>query len=439
LPEGQGIWPAFWMLPTCQVYGTWPSSGEIDIMEYLGHETNRVHTTCHYGNSPSDKDQIGTSYILPTGDFTEDFHLFEIEWSENNIKWYVDEILILEVNDPDVVPYLYPLNEEFHLLLNVAVGGNWPGDPDDTTIFPQVMEEDYVRAYQLVEDWDISGASMLPPDTDGVAYRVPNISGANYDWIVPSCATVVSGEGTHELILDWGTESGDLEVVIGLDCHTVHRSLDITLTNDLLTNGDFQKSKAGWFSSFFNGGSGSFDLEDTDTYDGSQYACMTVNSLGNDFWDVQLGNQEMSVVQNQVLTLEFYARGGESDLEMRVDFRDGSDDSSTDHNIFTLNDTWTYHSYTYTVPYDMTSFFIDFNYGLDTGVFCYNLISLTKDTPIITECDDQVCIDSLYFQLTLIDDATYHATESLESSSEITQDKLSISHLVNAFCFLQVL
>ena len=91
LPEGQGIWPAFWMMPTDSEYGGWPASGEMDIMEYLGHQTNIAYGTCHYGFQ-GDHQFSGSSYTLPSGNFTDGFHTFSMEWEPDTIKWFVNNI-----------------------------------------------------------------------------------------------------------------------------------------------------------------------------------------------------------------------------------------------------------------------------------------------------------------------------------------------------------
>ncbi|MTI29350.1 glycoside hydrolase family 16 protein, partial [Xanthovirga aplysinae] len=146
LPIGQGIWPAFWMLPTDNVYGGWPQSGEIDIMEYLGHQPNVVHGTVHYGLPWPDNSHYGNPYRIITSDFNQDFHIFGIEWEPEEIRWYVDGIHYSTVN-PTTIGENWPFDQNFHLLLNLAVGGDWPGNPDASTVFPQTLEVDYVRVY----------------------------------------------------------------------------------------------------------------------------------------------------------------------------------------------------------------------------------------------------------------------------------------------------
>ncbi|ADQ44988.1 Glucan endo-1,3-beta-D-glucosidase [Caldicellulosiruptor kronotskyensis 2002] len=156
LPEGQGVWPAIWMMPEdMNLYGGWPVCGEIDIMELLGHEPNKVYGTIHYGNPHT---YHGGNYTLPNGQkFSDDFHVFGLEWEPGKIKWYVDGQLYYETSDwfsrssNEAFDYTYPapFDREFYLILNVAVGGNWPGyPPKDANYFPQKMVVDWVRVYK---------------------------------------------------------------------------------------------------------------------------------------------------------------------------------------------------------------------------------------------------------------------------------------------------
>jgi beta-glucanase (GH16 family) len=148
LPNTQGIWPAIWMLPAS---GSSPVNGEIDIMELIGSEPYRSYGTLHYGNPYANQ---GAYFDLPGGaTYDQDFHIFSLEWEEQEIRWYVDGNLYLTANEwytsQDNQPYPAPFDKPFFLILNVAVGGTWPGSPDETSVFPQTMLVDYVRVYQL--------------------------------------------------------------------------------------------------------------------------------------------------------------------------------------------------------------------------------------------------------------------------------------------------
>ncbi|RYY39366.1 MAG: glycosyl hydrolase family protein [Chitinophagaceae bacterium] len=148
LPRGKGIWPALWLLPQNNVFGGWPRSGEIDLMELVGHEPGKVYGTLHYGPGPNST-QISRSFSLPGGaTFNDEFHVFSLEWKQDQIKWLVDGAVYSTVNKVDVGTANWPFNEQFFLIFNLAVGGNWPGDPDPATRFPQWLIVDYIRVYQ---------------------------------------------------------------------------------------------------------------------------------------------------------------------------------------------------------------------------------------------------------------------------------------------------
>lgn len=148
LPKGKGIWPAFWMLPQNNVYGGWPSSGEIDIMEMVGHDPGRTHGTLHYGPGPGSI-QYNRNTALSSGTLHDEFHVYSLEWKQDQVKWFLDGNLFSTANKSDLqAGTTYPFNEDFYFIVNLAVGGNWPGSPDAATSFPQWLIVDYIRVYQ---------------------------------------------------------------------------------------------------------------------------------------------------------------------------------------------------------------------------------------------------------------------------------------------------
>jgi len=147
LPKGKGIWPAIWMLGANDSNVAWPACGEIDIMELRGSTPKVNLSTIHYGTSVADHRYKGTSYTLPgTGDFSDDFHTFSLVRSRDQMRFYIDGNLYYTLTNADASPY--PFNNPFYLILNVAVGGDFDGNPDASTVFPSTMEVDYVRYYQ---------------------------------------------------------------------------------------------------------------------------------------------------------------------------------------------------------------------------------------------------------------------------------------------------
>jgi len=147
LPKTKGIWPAIWMLGSNISSTPWPACGEIDIMELLGHQPNTVYGTMHWGQAGQGSVHVGNSYVLSGEDFSQKFHVFSIIWNSSKIEWYVDNVRYFTGNKSDVTGN-YPFDKPFFFLLNVAIGGNWPGAPDGSTVFPQRMIVDYVRVYQ---------------------------------------------------------------------------------------------------------------------------------------------------------------------------------------------------------------------------------------------------------------------------------------------------
>jgi len=152
LPRGQGLWPAIWMLPTDSAYGGWAASGEIDIMEAVNAGAaggNVVYGTLHYGGSWPNNTYKGGNTTPSTG-ITDNFHVYAVEWEPKQIRFYVDNALYYTATDwwSSGGTFPAPFDKRFHMLLNVAVGGNWPGSPNGSTSFPQKMEVDYVRVYQ---------------------------------------------------------------------------------------------------------------------------------------------------------------------------------------------------------------------------------------------------------------------------------------------------
>ena len=148
LPKGQGIWPALWMLGSNIGDVSWPACGEIDIMEAVGHKPNEVFGTAHWGKSvPSTFNS--KKYRLSTGDFTDSFYVYSIVWEKDKIEWYVNDVKYHTIT-PVNIGSIYPFNNPFFFIFNIAVGGNLPGSPDANTRFPQTMEIDYIRVFQTI-------------------------------------------------------------------------------------------------------------------------------------------------------------------------------------------------------------------------------------------------------------------------------------------------
>ena len=144
LPHGQGIWPAFWMLGDNNK--GWPASGKIDILEFIGKTPDTIYATVH-APGYSGGNGVGSSLVVSGESLKNDFHVYAIEWQENEIRWLFDEQEYFKLTPADV-PAEWIFDHEFFIIMNLAVGGRWPGYPDKTTTFPQFLTVDYVRVYQ---------------------------------------------------------------------------------------------------------------------------------------------------------------------------------------------------------------------------------------------------------------------------------------------------
>ncbi len=148
LPIGAGIWPAFWLLGANINEVSWPQCGEIDIMEYRGQEPNIVHGSLH-GPGYSAGDAFTNRYVLNSGTFNDDFHTFRVDWSDDYIRWFIDDILYQTITIDQVrAKGEWVFDHPFYIILNIAVGGGFVGPPNASTEFPQTMLIDWVRVYQ---------------------------------------------------------------------------------------------------------------------------------------------------------------------------------------------------------------------------------------------------------------------------------------------------
>lgn len=241
-PYGQGIWPAFWLLGENISEVGWPACGEIDILELVGgnDSDDDVHGTLHWDNN-GDHASYGSSYSLESGIFADDFHLFSVEWSPTTIRWYVDGIQyhVISITGDELSEF----HNDFFILLNVAVGGNWPGSPDGTTVFPQTMDVDYVRVYKKaadVSDLEINGDEMISPGAVGAEYELPYSTELTYQWQAPVGAEIVDGQGTEKITLNWGCDTDTLRCIITGDCenYTIKKVIS---TRDTIRGPEFIK------------------------------------------------------------------------------------------------------------------------------------------------------------------------------------------------------
>jgi beta-glucanase (GH16 family) len=255
IPSGQGIWPAFWMLPTNSPYGGWAAGGEIDIMESTN-AADRIYGTIHYGGTWPANTSNGGSFA-PGTDFGASYHLYAVEWEPDQIRWYVDSTLIHTAtsatwfssneNGNGRAPFDVP----FHLILNIAVGGNFPGPPNGSVGFPMEMAVDYVRVYQRQQ--------LI---YTGVTGEIPGqIEAENYDLGGPGVA-YLDNDASNNGGQYRPSESVDIESCIegGFDVGWIRQGEWIEYSIDVQTPGHYRvesrlaaQTGGGTFHLAFNG------------------------------------------------------------------------------------------------------------------------------------------------------------------------------------------
>lgn len=255
VPEGQGLWPAIWMMPQDeQYYGQWPKCGEIDIMEVLGNQVDVAYGTLHYGEPHAE--QQGTVQLTDGSTFASEFHEYSVEWEPGEFRYYIDGEHYLTINDwftavqgEDEKPYPAPFNQPFFVQMNLAVGGNWPGNPDETTDFDNAeFEIDYVRVYQK----DAYDTNVTKPEKN---YREPTADG------------------------------------------------------NLIYNGDFTDAEplddeTNWFFLLFQNGEGAAEIKD-------ETLIITSEAEGDVDYSVQLVQPELPMIKGKKYRLTFDARADE--------------------------------------------------------------------------------------------------------------------------------
>ncbi len=234
LPSGRGTWPAIWMLPTNQVYGTWPKSGEIDIMEHVGYDMGTIHGTIHteaYNHSIGT--QLGGSVDVENA--ASQFHVYAIDWTEEEIIWYVDGAEYFRVENPDKTYKEWPFDQKFHLILNIAIGGTWGGaEGIDPELDEATMEIDYVRVFQKeIPEPTIETKKKNVRPGEELTFSTIDIPGVRYQWSFPGEVEVLEGDTSAQVTVQWGETSGNVGLKLFSACDTVYAeayTVNVTLS-----------------------------------------------------------------------------------------------------------------------------------------------------------------------------------------------------------------
>ena len=286
LPAGRGLWPAFWMLPTDEVYGGWPRSGEIDIMEWVGRDPNKLFGTIHFGQAFPNNQFTGGDILLTDESWADDFHDYAIEWSENTIVWYVDGYEYSRKTVGNLNGQNWPFDQDFHFLLNVAVGGTLGGSVINSDL-PAAMEVDYVRVYDARPAALVG--SRAADEGDTFVYATSGLpDGSTVTWTGPDGATVTPSatvEGRAEVT--FGSATGYVSATVSGPCgeYTLRTQVTVTASSEQRYDFSFENfdDEAEAIYVFSNGTLTEVDNPAPDALNGSDLSGRYVRDAGSQF------------------------------------------------------------------------------------------------------------------------------------------------------------
>jgi beta-glucanase (GH16 family) len=376
LPQTNGLVPAFWMLPEDDLYGWWPESGEIDIMEHPTNQADRIYGTVHTGayNSFTGSSPRGGSIRIP--DAESAFHVYAVEWTPDVMDFYVDGQKYFTFWNSQSGSETWPFDQPFYIILSMAVGGGWVGDPGAGSIFPAVMEVDYVRVYQDMSDAAISGADFVRYHSRAVPYAVPRIERAQVRWGVPEDARIVSGQDTHRITVDWGILGGDViaEVVTPGGSYTFN--LPVTVSPNYIKNSGFEKGVKYWHKTRPFPAEADFLLTSEDTYAGRYCLFVDVGTPGDNPWDAQLSQPDLPLEAGKQYQASFFARTVGMPRNINVAIINSANYDLYANKTVTLTSRWEQYNLSLAVPSDAMASF-NFDVGGNIGRYYFDEIVLT--------------------------------------------------------------
>jgi beta-glucanase (GH16 family) len=385
LPSTNGFVPAFWLLPEDERYGWWPSSGEIDIMEHPTNEITTIYGTIHseaYNSFTGSGPRGGT---IDIADAESAFHLYAIEWTPEKIDFFVDDQVYYTFNNEHNGYQTWPFDQPFYIILNMAVGGGWVSNPTASTVFPAIMEVDYVRAYQNFNDFALLGPDYVMPNSDSLLYSVPNIQGMHYEWSVPNKTTIANGQNTSQINVNWGSFTGTVELLLTSTSESRLIKYPVTMSNNVLKNSDFEKGTKYWEKSGYYPADADFRISTQDVHSGDHSVFVDVISPGINPWDIQLSQTNIALTTGQTYFASFWAKS-ETNSSTTTAIINASNFNVYTTKTFQLTNTWTKYSFNFVAPASViASFNIDM--GGHTGKYHFDDFQLNIP---VTETDNQI-------------------------------------------------
>jgi beta-glucanase (GH16 family) len=378
LPGTPGFVPAFWMLPADNIYGFWPKSGEMDIMEYPTTQGKTIYGTIHSGayNLFNGEAPKGNTILIADAEST--FHVYAIEWSEEKIDFYVDDQKYYTFTNNHEDFKTWPFNQPFYLILNLAVGGGWVGEPDNTTQFPAVMEIDYVRVYQNEKDIAINGPDFLPYNSQPATYSTPVIGEATYSWTLPGNGEIISGQNTSFIKANWNIFGGIIHSNVVTDKGTYNLEYPVDISYNLMRNYSFEKGVKYWTSKTSTPAITDIHLDTLIVNSGKSSLLVDVQKPGINTWDVQLAQRNLLIINKQQYKVSFWAKTDGASAALNAAIIRMSDNTVYSIKTFTITNSWTKFELDFKAVTDAT---VSFNIDMGSTIGKYYLDDFIFSTP----------------------------------------------------------
>jgi beta-glucanase (GH16 family) len=376
LPSTNGFVPAFWMLPAENSYGWWPKSGEIDIMEQPSNEVSNIYGTIHSEayNSFTGTGPVGGITVVPNAQ--TDFHVYAVEWTPDQIDFYVDAQNYFSFSNDYGGSATWPFDKPFYIILNLAVGGGWVGNPDSTTVLPAIMEVDWVRVYQYFDDIAVKGSDFIPYFAQDVSYSVADINNASYSWEIPGNAQIVSGQNTNNIKVDWNYFGGDIKANVTSDAGSRIINFPVKVSDNLLRNSGFEKGVKYWNAVAVYPAQVDFSLSTDTVFYGNQSLSVNVQALGVNSWDIQCSQKDIILEAGKEYTLRFWAKTDNTSGDINLAMISFDPFIVYFNEVINLTDNWTQYEINYTATTSDTVA-LNIDLGFQTGIYYLDNFHLT--------------------------------------------------------------
>lgn len=367
LPEGRGVWPAIWMLAETSPYGSWPASGEIDIMEFVGHDPDHVHANVH---TQAYNHKIGTSTgsTSTLDDLATNWHVYNLEWGPDSLFIGVDGIRYHRFGNQGTWQ-TWPFDQPFHILLNLAIGGDWGGAQGvDTSKFPQEFRIDWVRVFKVDRG---DGPYILVPRSRG-AGRVTLQPDQHSHVALDTVTATATPEAGWEFVRWRSGAAGSLPTSSFLVDHSDTIEAVFLPAGERVENGDFDDGLAGWSS--WND-----DAVPTTIAARNGQACIKVSQAGSSSWMSQFDWPGLIVAEGEAWELGFSAQTDASrPLSANLVMDHAPHDVLSSSKSFTLSPGSSRHVHRFAVRSTDSTARLEFDFGTDTTSFCLDSVSLRR-------------------------------------------------------------